>query len=471
MHGFLDNGGKVQLRMSAYLCFFDTISLISILLTVATFRWIAGGDFSLTVYFSLSPVMFLFPLFFALADLYPGALLPPQEELKRVCITVSSGYLVMGTITFFSRDAMTYSRSVFFVAWIISMGAIPLVRTFVRTWLSKRGEWGIPAVLVGTGSVIDIMARNVRLRPRIGLRIVGVITDDLPVGSDYDGIPVLSGKGDMQAVANRYPGCYAIVSNDYRFSDPESLIPMLDAYFSRILLLPKSVFLNQRWAVARDVGGMVGLEMKQNLLDGRRMAIKRLLDVTLAGTALLLAFPAIVLLAVLIRLDSRGGVFYGHPRIGREGRTIRVWKFRTMVRNGDDVLKQFLAENADARAEWEATQKLKFDPRVTRLGRFLRKTSLDELPQLWNVVLGELSLVGPRPIVESEKDKYKESYEFYKKITPGITGLWQISGRNLTTYDERINLDLYYVRNWSVWFDIYILLKTIPVVVSGYGAF
>ena len=225
------------------------------------------------------------------------------------------------------------------------------------------------------------------------------------------------------------------------------------------------------WLTPRDLGNTVGLLVRQNLHDKRRLRFKRAMDILLCAAGSVILLPLGLLLALAIRLDSPGPVFYRQRRIGREGREVRIFKFRTMVANADAVLEEVLAHNPDLKEEWERDQKLKHDPRITRVGRFLRKVSLDELPQLINVVTGDMSLVGPRPIVASEVQKYGPVYEEYCMVRPGITGLWQISGRNNTTYAERVAYDHYYINNWSVWMDLWILAKTVPVVITGYGAY
>jgi lipopolysaccharide/colanic/teichoic acid biosynthesis glycosyltransferase len=148
-----------------------------------------------------------------------------------------------------------------------------------------------------------------------------------------------------------------------------------------------------------------------------------------------------------------------------------MWKFRSMFTNGDALLEYYLDAHPEVREEWETTQKLKWDPRITRIGRFIRKTSLDELPQLWNVLRGDMSLVGPRPILLEEEAKYGDYYALYTMVSPGITGMWQVSGRSNTTYEERLQLVAYYVRNWSLWLDIYLMLKTVRIVLFGRGAY
>ena len=200
-------------------------------------------------------------------------------------------------------------------------------------------------------------------------------------------------------------------------------------------------------------------------------ATKRAKDVVLATVGGLAMLPLLGLVALLVKLTSKGPVLYGHTRRGYGGRTFTCWKFRTMVCNGEEVLEEHFGKHPETRQEWEQHLKLRDDPRVTRLGRFLRKTSIDELPQLWNVLRGEMSLVGPRPIVDDEIPMYGDVYRLYAAVRPGITGLWQVSGRNNTTYPERVQFDSHYVRNWSLWLDLVILGRTVGTVVRADGAY
>ena len=195
------------------------------------------------------------------------------------------------------------------------------------------------------------------------------------------------------------------------------------------------------------------------------------MDFAIAIVGGILLLPLFFYLAVAVKMSSRGPIIYGHKRIGRYGQTFKAWKFRTMFQDSGLVLEHYLEDYPEAREESERDHKLRFDPRITRIGRFLRKTSLDELPQLWNVIQGDMSLVGPRPIVTDEIVKYGHYYGLYTMVKPGITGLWQVSGRNNTTYDERVQLDSYYVRNWSPWLDVVLLLKTIRIVLFAKGAY
>ena len=217
--------------------------------------------------------------------------------------------------------------------------------------------------------------------------------------------------------------------------------------------------------------GTLGLQVRNNLLRTESRIAKRAIDLTLCAIAAPFLLPLLTLLALAIAAESGFPVFYSQERLGHDGRVFRIWKFRTMARNAAEVLERILATDPELCKEWAENQKLRNDPRITKVGKVLRKTSLDELPQLWNVIRGEMSLVGPRPIVHAEVAKYKAAYSWYTKTTPGLTGLWQVSGRNHTTYAERVAYDAYYVRNWSVWMDVYLLAKTVIVILTGDGAY
>jgi Undecaprenyl-phosphate galactose phosphotransferase WbaP len=199
--------------------------------------------------------------------------------------------------------------------------------------------------------------------------------------------------------------------------------------------------------------------------------IARILDISIIMLAAPYIILVFVIIAVSIKMDAPGPVFYRHERIGRYGRKFHVYKFRTMIQNADQILQEYLDRSPELKAQWLETQKLKQDPRITRLGNMLRKSSLDELPQLWNIILGDMSLVGPRPIVDSEVEKYGQCFDLYIKIRPGLTGLWQVSGRNNTTYEHRVELDEYYVHNRCVKLYFKILWKTIFVVLKKEGAY
>lgn len=202
----------------------------------------------------------------------------------------------------------------------------------------------------------------------------------------------------------------------------------------------------------------------------RGLGSKRTFDIVVASAMLLFALPAMFFIAVLMFSTDRGPILFSHERIGQNGKRFRCLKFRSMVVNSQEALRRHLELLPQARAEWEATQKLRDDPRITPLGRFLRVSSLDELPQLINVIRGEMSLVGPRPIVQDEVVRYADQIEHYAAVRPGITGLWQVSGRSDVDYDRRVQLDTLYVREWSFTGDLVILVKTVKVVLMRSGS-
>lgn len=211
-------------------------------------------------------------------------------------------------------------------------------------------------------------------------------------------------------------------------------------------------------------------DSKHLLVLGPRL-LKATLDKGLVALVGIVCLPLILFISLLIFCSSSGPIFYQQPRIGLGAKPFRIWKFRSMVTDADQVLAQHLARHPQLQQDWDQNQKLKDDPRITRVGKFLRRSSLDELPQLWNVLKGEMSMVGPRPITQEEAWRYGDKFDDYLQVLPGITGLWQVSGRNNLTYDERVDLDTYYVRHWSARLDIYILMRTVKAVLVGDGAY
>lgn len=199
-------------------------------------------------------------------------------------------------------------------------------------------------------------------------------------------------------------------------------------------------------------------------------SVKRFMDVTCASLGLIFVAPVLLVLMFLIRHQDGGAAIFAQERIGHGGRIFKCYKLRSMVVDSQAQLEAHLAANPEARAEWEATQKLTNDPRITRLGRFLRKSSFDELPQLWNIIVGDMSIVGPRPIVHNEITKYGADFIYYTDVRPGLTGLWQVNGRSDTSYDERVALDVKYVREWSLFQDIKVIVMTVPAILASKGA-
>lgn len=383
--------------------------------------------------------------------------------MKQTAVASTIFYLGLGASSFLYHDAESFSRSAFLIGWALTLFAVPLMRFLLRKFGSRQSWWGYPVVVIGTRSSVDHVAGLLR-RSALGLRVVSTVIDDL----DRAAATAYSGIMDPMAGTGAFYGVLSFP--DARQSELREIVLRYSDYVPRLLFFSELANFSGLRLSATDIDGHLSLEITNRLRLPYTLWIKTGMDLSIALVAGVLLLPLSAVVALLVKLTSKGPVIYGHVRYGKYGRQFKAYKFRTMVPNGDEVFRKYLAENEEARMEWAATQKLRHDPRVTAVGRFLRITSLDELPQLWNVIIGDMSIVGPRPIVHDEAARYGEVFEVYKKVAPGITGLWQVSGRNLTTYTQRVALDEYYVRNWSVWMDIHILLRTVVVVATRHGA-
>ncbi|XGB39699.1 MAG: undecaprenyl-phosphate galactose phosphotransferase WbaP [Cyanobacteria bacterium LVE1205-1] len=423
-------------------------------------------------YFRLWPLLFIFLIIFALQGLYPGVTIGPADELRSIVIYTSLIYLFFGAIIFLFREGTLYSRGSFISAWLLSILFILLGRMFLRICFARKGWWGWPTIILGAGKTGKLVVKTLQQNAYLGLKPIAILDDDPQKRGEIYGVPILGDISLAPILARQLNLSYAIVSMPG--VKAAELLPILEEYgqpFTHLLLIPDLFGVASLWVEAKDLAGVLGLEIRQKLLlPGPRIS-KFIIDYTLATFLSIGLLPLIFVIVLLIQIDSPGIIFYGHTRLGKNGKPFKAWKFRTMYSNADEILQNHLKTCPQDQIQWANNHKLKVDPRITPVGKFLRRTSLDELPQLWNVLRGEMSLVGPRPIVDREVAHYAEKIRLYTRVLPGITGLWQVSGRSNTTYEERVALDAYYVRNWSVWLDVYILLKTIWVVLQGDGAY
>ncbi len=450
----------------------DLLAVSATLCAAVLLRLAFSGEFALGTYARLWPLLALFPITYASFGLYPGIALSPVAEIRSTSYATTLVFLLLSGATFMLRNPLEYSRLTFFGGWLLSLFVVPLVRGFIRTTCSRQSWWGYRTVIFGGSAQGETVVRKLIRNPEIGLRPLAIFDNDLARGTIIHGVPVYGAIDRAPDFAEKHGITRAILAMpDASF--PE-LLELLDEHaqtFSRVFMVSGLQGLSSIGVQTRDVSRVLALEVRKNLLLAGPRIAKRVLDVALAAVISIALAPICVLIALLIKLESRGPVLYRQSRIGQGHGRFRVWKFRSMCANADEVLARHLDANPELRAEWLRDHKLKNDPRITRIGRILRKTSLDELPQLLNVLRGEMSLVGPRPIVDSEIEKYGDSFALYRQVVPGLTGLWQVSGRNQTTYRERVELDNYYVRNWSPWLDLYLLARTVKVVVTGYGAY
>ena len=289
--------------------------------------------------------------------------------------------------------------------------------------------------------------------------------------AEVEGVPVVGELGLAPVLARNLGIRYAIVAMPGVRSDVlTSIVERVGGLFSHLLVIPDLFGLASLGVPARDVDGILGLEVRQALLLPWPRIAKRAMDLVLTVVGGLCVLPIVALLALLVRLDSRGPILYPQQRLGRDGRPFRAFKFRSMHGDGEARLRAVLDADPRRAAEYAEFHKLSDDPRVTRVGRLLRKYSLDELPQLWNVVRGDMSLVGPRPYLEREIPQMNQREQIILRALPGMTGLWQVGDRNATGFAERVATDVHYVRNWSPWLDVWVLARTFGVVVGGTGS-
>jgi Undecaprenyl-phosphate galactose phosphotransferase WbaP len=444
---------------------------VAMLGSVLLRRW-AGGVFEISLYLRLFPVLGLFTMAYALFGLYPGVTCNPVAEIRRATAATTAVFLALAALTLLFRVVDVYSRLVFLMAWMAALAAVPLARAATRSLFAHKSWWGYPLVIFGAGGMARDLVRSLREQPRLGLRAVAIVDRGYAAGAAIEGVPVVQRVEDAPLAHGNLGILRGVVAA--AGLTPDEFSEILNSRASslpHLLIAPGLEGVSSLETEATDVGRLLMLETRNRLLMPWPQLAKRALDIACTVALAAIALPLGAVVAALIKLDSRGPVFYGHPRIGRDGRRIKVWKFRTMMAGASDMLEWHLRAHPEMAAEWQRNRKLRRDPRVTCLGRFLRRTSLDELPQLWNVLLGDMSLVGPRPIVTEEIEKYSEAYRVYTRVRPGLTGLWQVSGRNDTGYDERVALDTYYVRNWSPWLDAYLLARTVTAVLARAGAY
>ncbi len=463
--------------MLAVLLLGDVVSLAASLGAAVAWRhFVMGGVGDLNLYWRTLPMLGTFFLLAAWQGLYSGGGNSPVRELRLLVESISLAFLLVMAATFFTQTGARFSRFIFLAAWLLALVLLPLMRWGLRFLAASLGVWGEPLAVLGNGQRGWQVAQALNRQLYLGLRPMALIS--APDGKDVRraSVPVMYKRFESPEEALNYLKAenletVIIIPEELPAAWVPALLDTPDSHLRRVFFLSDLDGVCGVDVRAYDLNGYLGLELHQNLLSPWGRFVKRSLDILLGVISGSVALLPSLVIALLIKLDSRGPVFYKQYRIGKHGKPFFVWKFRTMVQDADAVLQRYLDSNPDLRREWEVNQKLKNDPRVTRVGRILRKLSLDELPQLINVFKGEMSIVGPRPCMPEQQELYGHVFDLYKRVRPGITGMWQVSGRNETTYAERVRLDEYYVRNWSIWLDIYILIRTIWVVLRREGAY
>jgi Undecaprenyl-phosphate galactose phosphotransferase WbaP len=403
-----------------------------------------------------------------LNGLYPGFGLAAVQEMQKVLYVVSLATVFLGMILFLQQLGLAYSRVIFVFTWFLSVLFMMLGRFALRNRFSHYAWWGIPMIIIGTKARVTPVIEKLIQSRRLGFRPVYYfdpedesdqpILDVLPLES-HQALQDLVTESKIQHVVFTDPIA------DFNTFDFEW---MRDVFPNILFILDTAPF-GSLWVRTIDVHGILAIETNYHLLNKQETIIKRIFDMILTILLLLVTWPIFVLLALLVRLDSKGPVLYTQKRLGQNGELFDSYKFRTMYENAEGKLQDVLAADPVVNQEYQTYHKLVNDPRVTKVGKFFRRYSLDEMPQFINVLKGDMNLIGPRSYLPRELPIMGTFAKVILKVKPGITGWWQVMGRNATSFKDRLQLDEYYISNWSIWLDIYIMIKTAWVLIRGEG--
>ncbi|WP_414041341.1 undecaprenyl-phosphate galactose phosphotransferase WbaP [Acidithiobacillus sp. M4-SHS-6] len=370
------------------------------------------------------------------------------------------------------------SRLWLFSTWGLVFVFLPIARHGTRLVLTRLGAWVRPVIIIGCGRNAVEAMRALKSEELLGYSISRIlIPHNSPLLEDKNSYPQvhmepLSDDPIRQLEDLGNPHVVLALDMD-QWEEQEKLVRTLGLGYPRLTIAPplRGLPLFGLEVMHFFSQEIFMLRVRDNLARPGPRILKRIFDLFSATIITILASPLLLVLAWKIKSEDGGKVFFIQERIGHNGKPFPCFKFRSMVHDAEDRLKEYLKNNPTIAAEYARNFKLRNDPRVTRVGRFLRRTSLDELPQLFNVLLGQMSLVGPRPLLAREIERYGEGIHLYIQVRPGITGLWQVSGRSETTFTDRADLDAWYVKNWTLWYDIVILLRTVKVVLARDGAY
>jgi exopolysaccharide biosynthesis polyprenyl glycosylphosphotransferase len=396
-------------------------------------------------------------------------------------LIVAAAFLYRGGFQF---RAFSYARGVFvtdFIFVLISVGIGRLLIRSVQTFVRQRQINLIPTLVVGRGAEASLFIREMRERPALGYRVIGVVETEsiaiTPSPITYEDVPVVGTLESLPEVI-RDSGANEVIIADPQVNGDALFEVMMRCGRRRgveFRIAPSLFNCLPRKTEIDQIGVLPMIRLFREPLSNSARILKRSFDLIFSALAILLLSPLWLLIALLIKLDSRGPVFYAQERVGMDGRLFLLYKFRTMKAGADAELhreyqRAFIAGRAEANVgnDQKPTYKLLSDPRITRVGRLLRRTSLDEVPQLLNVLAGDMSVVGPRPPIPYEVEAYELWHRKRLDMKPGLTGLWQVSGRNRLPFEEMVRLDLFYIENWSLLLDLKIILRTGFVMLSGF---
>ena len=470
-----------QVRISKFAVLFGDVVAFSVAFVIATFINVSIDDNqNIAVWFSTQDkeryatwfgLAFLGIMFFLMRFQHYSDRRPFWDELGDVLRLVTSLALLDMTLVAITR--WNSSRLWWLIVWGLAVLTIVWGRMLTRFVLQQWGLWIRPTIIIGHGENATEAAIALQSEPRMGFEVAGYVDVDQPQPQLKLNGRTLKNIQELEKLA-ALPGIQWVIALEHAQADQrEHWLRILSQWGATdISVIPamRGVPLYGTDMAHFFSHEVALLRVRNNLRRWPARLTKRLFDTSLAALLIMLLSPLMLCIAVALKLEG-GSVFFAHVRVGKKGKRFNCFKFRSMVPNADQALTNLLQSNPDLQAQWHKEHKLKDDPRISPLGEFLRRTSMDELPQLFNVLKNEMSLVGPRPIVEEELEKYGLEKSYYLMVRPGMTGLWQVSGRNDVDYDTRVYLDAWYVKNWSLWYDLAILVKTFKVVLLRRGAY
>ena len=377
-------------------------------------------------------------------------------------------------VLYIGQIAASTSRMFIFLLWLFSFIYLTVFRYLTKKFLEKVQLLQIPVLIIGAGKTAELLVKGIINDAGMGYKIIGLLEDNCVRNGILKRFPVLGKFSDVEAVILKTGVQHVFIAAPGLEQEKLTrLIYKVQPLVKNMGIIPNLVGIPMGGIEVESLFNekLMLLRLKNNLARSWNRYLKTIFDfaLTLVGTVAI--SPILIFIAIWIYKDSPGPVIFKHTRIGKNGKKFPCYKFRSMCIDAKEKMAELLENDPVAKAEWERDFKLKNDPRITKSGTFLRKTSLDELPQIFNVLKGEMSLVGPRPVIKEELERYGEYVDDYLMVKPGITGMWQVSGRSDIDYTERVLLDSWYVRNWSVWIDIVMLVKTFKVVLLRKGAY
>ncbi len=430
--------------------------------------------------FYQSTVFFLSPLWLVLFKFFQAydrsRLFVGHQEYTRIFNACTVGIMFTVLLLFFDTN-FNVARGWLVMAWGFSFIFVIVERFIIRRLVytaRNRGHFMTPTYIVGANAEGIAIAEHLTSAPQFGINVIGFLDDHLMTGEAVTPHVVVHGSTDQaEKLCAKFGVERLIVATSG--VERESLLDMFKRFVNvddvSVWLSSGMYEMLTTGVRVQDIGSMSMISVNRVRLTGINVLLKAVMDYVGAVLSLIALSPLLAIIIIIMKRTDPGPIIYRRHVVGVGGKEFDAFKFRTMVVNGDEVLAEHLANNPAARAEWDKYEKLKDDPRVTRIGNFLRKTSADELPQLINVLRGEMSLVGPRMITTDEVARYGQWNMNIHTVKPGITGLWQISGRSEVSYAERVRLDMHYIRNYSIWMDLQILFWTLPTVLLRRGAY